>query len=184
MKKAFPIALMILGVVFLGAGAYTLVRGFDARDQVHDELVAQGIVTPPDASVPNVRVDDAHTANVMADVIDKHAREATGGRTYAEMGRFLAKDGTDTNDEAAAVLDAAGKPVANPLRNTAFQASSLRTSLYASVMAFNISDLVIGLGAMILVLGLAVGGMGVALGGLAIPALSRRLHVEPVAAAH
>jgi hypothetical protein len=68
------------------------------------------------------------------------------------------------------------------MRNTAFQASALRTSLYTSVMAFNVADLVVGLGAMMLVLGLAVGGIGIALGGLAIPALGRRLHVDPVAA--
>ncbi|MGQ0824486.1 MAG: hypothetical protein ACT4OX_05560 [Actinomycetota bacterium] len=184
MKKAFPIALMVLGIVFLGAGVYTMVRGFDARDQVRDELIAQGITTPEDASIPNARVDDARTANAMADIINTHALEATEGRTYAEMGRFLAIDGGDTNDEAQAVKDDSGKPVANPLRNTAFQASALRTSLYTSVMAFNVSDLVIGLGLMIVVLGLAVGGLGVALAGLAIPAFSRRLHVEPVATAH
>jgi hypothetical protein len=75
-----------------------------------------------------------------------------------------------------------GKPVANPLRNTAFQASALRTSLYTSVMAFNVADLVVGLGFMILVLGLAVGGVGFALAGLAFPSLARKVHVEPVAA--
>jgi hypothetical protein len=50
------------------------------------------------------------------------------------------------------------------------------------VMAFNVAELVIGLGVLIGALGLAVGGIGVALGGLAIPALARRFHVEPVAA--
>jgi hypothetical protein len=184
MKKAFPIALMLLGLVFLVAGGYTASRGFDARDQVRSELLAQNIVTTPDASIPNARVDDAATAKAMADVIDVHAREATGGRTYSEMGRFLATDGSDTNDEALAVKGADGKPVANPLRNTAFQASSLRTSLYSSVMAFNVADLVIGLGVMIAALGLALGGVGVALAGLAIPSFSRRLHVEPMAVAH
>ena len=47
-------------------------------------------------------------------------------------------------------------------------------------MAFNVADLVVGLGAMIVVLGLAVGGIGVALGGLAIPSPARRIHVEPI----
>ena len=184
MKKAFPIVLMTLGVVFLGAGAYTINRGFDARDQVRDELVAQRITTPADARIPNARVDDPSTARAMADVIEVHALEATDGRTYAEMGRYLAVTGGDTNDEAQALKGADGKPVANPLRNVAFQASSLRTSLYTSVMAFNVSDLVVGLGLMIGVLGLAVGGLGVALGGLAIPALGRRFHVDPVAVGH
>lgn len=47
--------------------------------------------------------------------------------------------------------------VANPLRNVAFRAATLRTSLYSSVMAFEVA-------------------------GLAIPSWSRKLHVEPVAA--
>jgi hypothetical protein len=122
----------------------------------------------------------------MADIIDVHARESTGGLTYAEMGRFLATSGdpAGTSVEEEAVIGADGKPVANPLRNTAFQASALRTSLYSSVMAFNVADLVVGLGLMIVVLGLAVGGVGVALGGLAIPSLAHKVHVEPIAAPH
>ena len=111
-----------------------------------------------------------------------NALEATGGETYAEMGRFLAADGGATSDEAAALKDSEGNAVPNPLRNVALQASTLQTSLHTSHMAFNVADLVIGLGALILVLGLAVGGIGVALGGLAIPAVARKVHVEPVAA--
>jgi len=184
MKKAFPIALIALGLVFLAASGYTIFRGFDAKDQVRDELVAQNIVTPDDASIPGVVVSNAAEAESMADIIDVHARESTDGLTYSEMGRFMTPDGdpAGTSDEAAALKGADGKPVANPLRNTAFQASALRTSLYTSVMAFNVADLVLGLGLMIGVLGLAVGGLGVALGGLAIPAFARRLHVEPVVA--
>jgi hypothetical protein len=100
------------------------------------------------------------------------------------MGRFMVASGdpAGTNDPEQAVAGADGKPVANPLRNTAFQASSLRTSLYTSVMAFEVGNLVIGLGALIATLGVAVGGLGVALAGLAIPTFGRRLHVAPVAA--
>jgi hypothetical protein len=182
MKKAFPIALMVLGLVFLGAGVYTANRGFDARDQVRDELIAQRITTPEDASIPNARVDSAATARSMADIIGKHADESTGGKTYAELGRFLAVGGGDTNDEAKALKGADGKPVANPIRTVAFQASSLRTSLYTSVMAFNVADLVVGLAAMMAALGIAVGGVGVALAGLAIPRFARKVHVYPAAA--
>jgi glycerol-3-phosphate dehydrogenase len=182
MKKAFPIGLMIVGLAFLVGGAYTTYRGLEAKDQVQQELLAQNIVTTPDASIPNAKVQDAATAQSMADVIEHHMLDATGGETYAEMDRFLAADGGTTSDEAAAMLDEGDNPVANPLRNVAFQASALRTSLYTSVMAFNVADLVIGLGLMIAVLGIAVGGVGVALGALAIPRLGRRLHVEPVVA--
>jgi hypothetical protein len=184
MKKAFPIALMIFGLVFIAAGFYTANRGFDAKDQVRDELIAQNITTPEDATIPNARVDDPSTARSMADIIDVHARESTGDLTYSELGRFMAANGdpAGTSNEDDALIGDDGKPVPNGLRNTAFQASALRTSLYTSVMAFNVADLVIGLGAMIVVLGLAVGGIGLALGGLAIPAISRRVHVDPIAA--
>ena len=184
MKKAFPIGLVIVGLAFLGGGIYTTVRGFDAKDQVRAVLLAQNITTPEDAAIPDARVDDAATAHAMANIIGVHASEATGGRTYAELGRFLAADGGDTSDEAAALKDSEGNPVPNPLRNVAFQASTLQTSLHTSHMAFNVADLVIGLGVLTAVLGLVVGGIGVALGGLAIPALARKVHVEPVAARH
>ena len=182
MKKAFPIALMVLGLILVGAGAYTANRGFDAKDQVRDELIAQRITTPEDASIPNLRVDSAATARSMADIIGRHADESTGGKTYAELGRFLAVGGGDTNDDAKALKGADGKPVANPIRNVAFQASALRTSLYTSVMAFNVADLVVGLAAMMAALGIAVGGVGVALAGLAIPRFAKKVHVYPAAA--
>jgi hypothetical protein len=183
-RKLFPIALILLGAVFLGAGGYTVARGFDAKDEVRAELLAQDITTPEDASIPNTRVDSIGTARSMADIIDVHSRAGSGGLSYAEMGRFANEDGTaiGTNVEAEAAKDANGKPLANQARNTAFQASALRTSLFSSVMAFEISNLVIGLGLMILVLGIAVAGLGVALAGLAIPAWGKKLHVDPVAA--
>lgn len=189
MKKAFPILLMLFGLVFAGGGVYTMYRGFDARDQVKQELVAQNITTTPDAQEiagvkPGIQVNSASRAKAMAKIIDTHARESSGGLTYSEMGRFMAANGdiAGTSDETKALLGADGKPVANALRNTAFQASALRTSLYTSVMAFEVSTLVIGLGVLILVLGFAVGGVGVALGGLAIPTLARKVHVDPLAA--
>lgn len=186
MKKLFPILLIALGVAFLGAGGYASYRGFDARDQVRAELVAQDITTPADASIPNAQVDDVATARSMAEIIDHHARESTNGLTYAEMGRFMTPDGdpAGTNDESEAVIGGDGRPVSNPMRNVAFQASALRTSLYSSVMAFEVSTLVIGIGALLVVLGFAVGGVGVALAGLALPSVAARFHVEPVAAAH
>jgi hypothetical protein len=183
MKKAFPIGLMIIGLVFLAGGIYTVTQGLDARAQVRDELVTQAITTPEDASIPNVAVTDAATAQSMADIIGVHSLEATGGRSYAELGRYLTPDGTDTSDETLALKDEAGNPVPNPIRNVAFQATSLRTSLYTSVMAFKVSELVIGLGVMVALLGFVIVGVGIALGALAIPALGRRLHVDPVVAA-
>jgi hypothetical protein len=183
MRKTFAIVLVIVGVGFLGAGVYTTTRGFDARAEVRDQLLAQRITTPEDAAIPNARVQDAATAHAMANIIGVHAMEATGGKTYAEMGRFLAADGGDTSDEAAALKDAEGNPVANPLRNVAFQASALQTSLHSSHLAYEVANLVIGLGALIVVLGLVTAGTGIVFGGLSLPAFSRASRAEPVVTA-
>lgn len=77
-----------------------------------------------------------------------------------------------TNDAAEAVKGPDGKPVANPLRNVAFQASALQTSLYTSVMAFNVADLVIGLGIGFIGLGVGMWVVGAPL----VFAVTRRLY--------
>ncbi len=138
----------IAGLIMVVGGAYALLEGLSARDQVRDKLRTQGIVTPEDASIPNEQVDDEATAESMAEIIGTHAEASTGGLTYAEMGRFATEDGdpAGTDDESEALTDERGRPVSNPLRNVAFQASALQTSLYTSVMAFNVAKLVIGLG--------------------------------------
>jgi hypothetical protein len=182
-RKGFPIALILVGIVFVGAGVYTTVRGLDARNTVRAELLAQNITTPEDASIPNARVQDAATAHAMAEIIGVHAEEATGGKTYAEMGRFLTPDGGDTSDEAAALKDENGNPVANPLRDVAFQASALQASLHTSHMADEVGTLVIGLGLMIAVLGFVIGGIGIALSGVPAFAFRPATSAQPAPAA-
>jgi len=127
-------AIVTLGAAaaFTVAGPYMVYRGLDAKDQVRTELLAERITTPDDASIPNARVDDPATAISQAEVIQKHALESTKGKTYSEMER------TD------------------PARAVAFQASALRTSLYASALAWNVANLVIGLGVFVFALGLVL----------------------------
>jgi hypothetical protein len=155
----------LAGLVMIIGGAYALKEGMDARDLVREKLVAQGITTPEDASLPNETVDDEKTAESMAEIIGHHAEDSTKGLTYAEMGRYQTKDGdpAGTDDEAEAVKDQNGRPVANALRNVAFQASALQTSLYTSVMAFNVAKLVMGLGVAFILLGLGTWIVGVPL---------------------
>jgi hypothetical protein len=71
----------LAGLVMIIGGAYALVEGLGARNQVTDKLEAQGIVTPEDASIPNETVDDEATAESMAEIIGHHAEESTGGLT-------------------------------------------------------------------------------------------------------
>jgi hypothetical protein len=58
-----------------------------------------------------------------------------------------------TSDSKLAATDANGKPVDNPLRNTAKDSAFLRTSLGVAVMGFKVSDLVTGLGVFMVVMG-------------------------------
>jgi hypothetical protein len=51
-----------------------------------------------------------------------------------------------TSDSKLAATDANGKPLDNPVRNTAKDSAFLRTSLGVAVMGFKISDLVVGMG--------------------------------------
>lgn len=110
---------------FIAGGAYAVYRGLDARSEVVAHLVNENIVTPEDASIPNTPVNSYETAVSMANVIQKHALEATGGKTYAEMDRE------------------------DPLRPVALTASGLRTSLFSAALAIQTANLAIGLGAFI-----------------------------------
>jgi hypothetical protein len=89
----------------------------------------------------------------------KHTLEATGGQTYAQMGRFLDASGKPTNDEKAAAQDPkTGKPVENGLRNmwvteTALT-TALNTALNTAYFAESLATFVIGMGAMILLSGI------------------------------
>ena len=185
MKKIFPVLLVIVGLAFLVGGSYTVVRGVQAKADIRAELTRQNITTTPDARVPNVAVTDAATAQVMVDVIQKHVDEITGGRSYAELGRYLTADGKgDTSDENLAMKDKDGNPVANPVRDVALTADTLRTGLYTSIMAFNMADLVMGLGLAIATIGLVFGAFGVYFGALPRPELARRVVTQPVTAIH
>jgi len=148
------VAPLVLGVIFVAAGIYTYLEGRDAKNTVHDQIVAEQITTAEDSAIPGVLVDDADTAQAQADAIQKHTLTSTGGKTYSQLERFVSADGQGTtNDAKAALIGADGKPVANPLRNTAFQGAALRTALNEAVIGFKLSDLVMGIGVFMLVIG-------------------------------
>jgi len=80
------IAFALAGLVVAGAGVY--IHTF-----VGQQLAAQQITTPDDASIPNAPVDGIATALSMADIIQHHAADSSNGLTYAQMGRFALESG-------------------------------------------------------------------------------------------
>jgi hypothetical protein len=77
-------------------------------------------------------VNGPFSAYAQAEVINEHALEATGGKTYAEL---------DQDD---------------PIRTTAMQASFLRASLFTSVVAYGVALMAVGLGLTLILIAWAV----------------------------
>jgi hypothetical protein len=176
---------MVIGIVFVIVGLVAAGSGVFLSSFVTNELAAQNITTPDDASIPGVPVNSIATALSMADIIQHHAAGIGDGLTYAQMGRFAAADGNPagTSDASLALLDANGNPVPNQARNTLLTAAGLVTSLTLAAMAIGISYGVIALGIGFAVLGVVITGLGYALLGLITPELAKRFGLQPVAVA-
>ena len=100
----------IVHIIAFGAGAIGI--GAWGINTVRDNLARENIVGTPDSSIPGQKVDTGSEAKAFAAVMRKHALEASDGQTYAEMGRFLDKNGNQTSDEALAAKDPeTGQPV-------------------------------------------------------------------------
>ncbi|GIH10843.1 hypothetical protein Rhe02_89100 [Rhizocola hellebori] len=118
--------MIIFGVIFIVAGGVTWLA---VRSQLSDE----NITVSEDASAfAGDKVAGPFTAYVQANTIEKHALEATGGKTYSE----LAKD--------------------DPARQTAMTASFLRASLFTSVVAFGVALMAIGIGVAMILIGMGL----------------------------
>jgi hypothetical protein len=182
--RLFPKMVVVVGIAFALAGLVAAGAGIYINGFVGQQLAAQQITTPEDATIPNTPVTDMATALSMADIIQHHAADSGKGLTYAQMGRFAVESGdpAGTNNAEAALKDANGKPVANAARTTQLTAASLVTSLSLSAMAIGASYGAIALGVGFVVLGIVVAGLGYALLGLITPEVARRFGLQPVAA--
>ena len=160
--KLFPKMVIAVGVAFALAGLVVAGAGIYIRSFVGQQLTAQQIVTPEDATIPNAPVNGIATALSMANIIQHHAATSSNGLTYAQMGRFAVESGdpAGTNNADQAVKDANGKPVANQARNTQLTAASLVTSLSLSAMAIGASYGAMALGVAFTLLGIVVAGLG------------------------
>jgi len=126
----------LLGLLVIIAGAIMIVAGgvtwFAVQNQLSDENIT---VSDDAAAFAGDKVDGPLTAYTEANTIEKHALEATGGKTYAE----LARD--------------------DPKRETAMTASFLRASLFTSVVAFGVALMAAGLGVVLILIGWALRSM-------------------------
>jgi hypothetical protein len=154
MSKVLQYGGVVASVVLIAFGIGSIVTGFSGRDRVHSDLKREQIVGTPDSSIPNQLVDNGSKAEAFAKVMRKHTLEATGGQTYAQMPRYMGKNGKPTNDENAAAVDPkSGKPVENPLRNLWVTETALTTALNTSYFAESVATFAIVMGFALLLTG-------------------------------
>ena len=146
MSKVFQYGGIVASVVLIVFGAGTIITGINGRDRVHNDLAREQIVGTPDSSIPNQLVNNGTKAEAFAKVMRKHTLEATGGQTYAQMPRYMGKDGKPTNDEKLAAVGKNGQPVDNPLRNLWVTETALTTALHSSYFAESVATFAIVMG--------------------------------------
>jgi hypothetical protein len=175
MRKLFEIGGVIAGVVLIAFGVAAIAMGVKGRNTVRDAIAEQKITATPDAAeITKGKLEFGQPiktgaeARAFADIMEFHALEATGGRRFAEMGRFLTPAGKETNDEAAAAKTPEGRPVENGARNLWVTQTALSTALNVSYMAEQLALFGIVVGVALLLSG--IGFIVLALGG----ALRRR----------
>lgn len=191
MKKALEVGGVLASLVLIIFGVAAIVMGIDGANTVEDNLAQEQIVgTPdmtaeavaaevdeaglsdqigelPDCSVAEEEVDSGDDARCFAEYMRVHALEATGGYTYAQMGRFEAKEnapqgelaeGGGTDNEQFAVIDTeSGRPADNGARDIWVTATALSTALNTSYMADRLSVFGIVIGIALLLTGIGFG---------------------------
>jgi hypothetical protein len=160
-RRMFEIGGWLAGGLLIVFGVFAIVLSVNARNEVHDKLAEQKITGTPDAGEitngelqPNEPVDTGAEAKAFADIMEFHALEATGGKRYAEMGRFLTASGEETNDENAAAKGPGGRPVENAARNLWVTQTALATALNMSYMAEQLALFGIVVGVALLLTGI------------------------------
>jgi len=194
MRKLFEIGGVFAAAILIAFGITSIVVGLNGHSTVQKSLKQEQIVGSPDMTptaiaaeakkaglpstidLPTVAVagkaiTNGDRARAFASYMRIHALEATGGLTYAQMGRFMAKPGTPakftdghgaTSNEQYALADPKTKqPVENGARNLWVTETALSTALNTSYMAEQVSLFGIAMGVALLLAGIGFGILAV-----------------------
>jgi len=178
-QKFFEYAGVAASIVLIAFGIGSVVTGVSGRSTVRDNLGLERItgtpdmtpkaiageakqagvtgVTLPTCSVANQDIDTGSKARCFASYMRIHALEATGGQVYANIPRYLDKQGKPTDDATAAAMDPkSGKPVENGVRNVWVTETALSTALNTSYFAENVALFAIIMGIALLLTGIGL----------------------------
>ena len=155
MSKLFRYGGVVASVILIAVGLGSLYMGVHGRDQVRTDLAREQIVGTPDSTIPGQKVDTGSEAKAFAAVMRKHTLEATGGQTYAQMGRFLDDNGKPTSDEAAAAKDPkTGQPVENAARDIWISSTAFQTALNTAYFAESVATFAFVIGIALVLVGI------------------------------
>jgi hypothetical protein len=189
-KKWFAYGGIAASAILIAFGAGAIGIGITGYNDVRDEIAAQKIVAGDDASeLTNGRlkagqeITTGAEARAFADIMEAHTLEATEGKRYAEMGRFLTPEGKDTSDEALAAKTPDGRPVENGLRNMWVTETALTTALNTAFFAERVAlfSIVMGVALLLTGIGFFVLTLGGALGYVTVPKFGRKVHTASAA---
>jgi hypothetical protein len=154
----------IAGEVAAAKAAQT--KLFESLNKAGEKLTPSPIQAPS-CSVAGDQVTNGDQARCFARYMRIHTFGATSGLTYSQMGRFVAKPGTQlkftdglggTNDETKAAIDPQTKqPVSNGRRDLWVTYTALTTALNTSYMASQLSLFGVVVGVAFLLAGLGFG---------------------------
>jgi hypothetical protein len=148
---------LIAGPAHMALGLASTAGGVIGAIEVRRGLKAEGLVGTPGmpAPVAGRSVRTGLHARAFAAGMRRHALAATGGQTYAQMGRYLDHRGEPTDDETAAATDPAGQPVENPARQVWVTETALSTALNIAFFAESVAAFAILTGTAEVLAGLA-----------------------------
>jgi hypothetical protein len=170
-RRMWEIGGFLAGAVLIAFGAVAIfmgVNGFTTvRDSIKQEQITFGSADDPAVAKhadqwAGEQVATGDQARAFAKIIREHTLESTGGLTYSQMGRYQSAakpdDPAGTSDEAAALKDEGGQPVANGARNIWVTATALTTALNTSYMAERLAvfGLVVGIALLLTGIGLVI----------------------------
>jgi hypothetical protein len=183
MRKWFAYGGIAASVILIAFGIGAIGIGISGYNDVRDQIAEQQIVAGDDAAEltggalqPGQAIKTGADARAFSDIMEHHTLDATGGKRYAEMGRFLTPSGEDTSDEALAAKTPEGRPVENGLRNMWVTETALSTALNTAFFAERVAifSIVMGVALLLTGIGFFVLTLGGALGYYALPKLAKQ----------
>ena len=133
--------LLVSSVLAIVAGIILVAGSIWGITFTYQNIAREKIMTPEDSAIPGVPVRGPFTLKAQADIIRTHVLKTTGGKTFAEMPRQIAK--VDANGKP--ILDEKGQPVmvANTARDLWVTATTLITALNLGIVTYAFSGIIL-----------------------------------------